>query len=421
MFKYLNISLFFLLSLVLFSDKAIAEEALTWKACIEEARKNHPDLIAAEEAVKVSEADRKSTASALFPQIDANAGASRTKVSGKTSDSYSYGVSGTQLLFDGLKVSDKAKAASESIKAAQYNYKFTSSAVRFRLRSVFINLLKAQELLNIDKQIYDIRRSNLELITLRYESGIEHKGALLNAEADLSRAEFEIAQSERALESSQRALTKEMGRAKFSPMRADGILGINERNLVKPDFESLADKNPSLAKFTAQKNAASFGIKAAEADFFPQLSAQAGVDKKSANWPPEDGQWNSGLTLTLPLFEGGFRHAEVAKARALFNQAEANERGARDGIILTLQQDWAAFQDAVDMAGVQKKFLAAAEERSRIAAAQYSLGLIQFDNWTIIEDALVGAKKALLDAEANALATEASWIQAKGETLEYAD
>jgi len=70
---------------------------------------------------------------------------------------------------------------------------------------------------------------------------------------------------------------------------------------------------------------------------------------------------------------------------------------------------------------VQRKFLEAAQERARIAEAQYSLGLIQFDNWTIIEDDLVGTKKAFLDTQANALLAEANWISAKGETLEYAN
>jgi outer membrane protein TolC len=61
----------------------------------------------------------------------------------------------------------------------------------------------------------------------------------------------------------------------------------------------------------------------------------------------------------------------------------------------------------------------AAEERAKIAEAQYSLGLLQFDNWTIIEDNLVSAKKAFIDAQANALLAEANWVMAKGETLEY--
>ena len=88
---------------------------------------------------------------------------------------------------------------------------------------------------------------------------------------------------------------------------------------------------------------------------------------------------------------------------------------------MALEQTWAALQDSVGTVGVQKKFLDAAEERAKISEAQYSLGLIQFDNWTIIEDDLVNAKKTFLNAQANALLAEANWIQAKGETLEYAD
>jgi len=401
-----------------------AEEILSWQDCIKEAAKNHPDLISAQESVKQSEASKKITASALFPQVDSNLSASTartdTGATSSTADTYSYGVTGTQLLFDGAKTINNVKAAKEFLKAAQYNYRFTSSEVRLRLRTAFINLLKAQELLNITQEIYNIRRSNLELITLRYESGIEHKGALLTAEANLAEAEFEIAQAKRALEVAQRELIKEMGRTKFSPMRAEGDFKVSDVALEKPDFETLAEKNPSLGKLIAQKNAASFGIKAAQADFFPQLSAQAGANKKSSQWPAQNDQWNTGLTLSFPLFEGGLRLAQIDQAKAIFNQAQANERSTKDGVLVTLEQTWATLQDAVETVQVQKKFLEAAQERSKIAEAQYSLGLIQFDNWTIIEDDLVRAKKAFLDNQANALLAEADWIQAKGETLEYA-
>jgi outer membrane protein TolC len=135
---------------------------------------------------------------------------------------------------------------------------------------------------------------------------------------------------------------------------------------------------------------------------------------------PQNDQWNAGLTLSLPLFEGGLRIAQVAQAKALFNQAQSNVRSTKDGVIVALEQAWAALCDAVETVDVQKKFLNAAEERAKIAEAQYSLGLIQFDNWTIIEDGLVSAKKSFLNVQANALLAEANWVQAKGETLEYA-
>ncbi|MCW8799239.1 MAG: TolC family protein, partial [Prosthecochloris sp.] len=51
------------------------------------------------------------------------------------------------------------------------------------------------------------------------------------------------------------------------------------------------------------------------------------------------------------------------------------------------------------------------------ANAQYSNGLISFDDWVIIEDNLVSSKKSYLNAEAELLLAEAQWMKAKGVTL----
>ena len=428
MFKSLRLIIIFLLFFMLVFSQARAQEVLTWQDCIKEAAKNHPDLISSQEAVKEYQANKSITASSLLPQIDSSVSGTTTETTStstsgtkttKTTDTYAYGVTGTQLLFDGFKTYDNVKAASENLKAAQYNYKFTSSEVRLSLRTAFINLLKAQELLNITQEIYNIRKNNLVLITLSYESGLEHKGALLNAEANLDSAKFEIAQAKRSLEVAQRELNKEMGRSQFSALQVKGDFKVEDAVLEKPDFEVLAESHPYLEKLIAQKNAASFGIKAAKADFLPQLSASAGVNRSSAQWPPEDNNWNAGLSLSFPIFEGGLRLAQVAKAKAQFYQAQANQRSAKDELVLALQEAWAELQDTVETVEVQKKFLQAAQERAKIAEAQYSLGMIQFDNWIIIEDELVRMKKAFLDSQAQALLAEASWIQAKGDTLEY--
>ena len=123
----------------------------------------------------------------------------------------------------------------------------------------------------------------------------------------------------------------------------------------------------------------------------------------------------------MPLFEGGLRFAQVSQAQSAYRQAQADERSLKDGLVVALEQNWAALQDTIETVGVQQKQLIAAEERAKIAAAEYSTGFITYDNWSIIEDNLVSAKTRYLGAEANALLAEATWIQAKGETLEYAE
>ena len=122
----------------------------------------------------------------------------------------------------------------------------------------------------------------------------------------------------------------------------------------------------------------------------------------------------------MPIFEGGSRSYQINKIKSQLKQAQANIRSGRDGVIYTLEKTWKNFIDSVEMVFVKKKFLEAAIERAIIANAQYSSGLINFDDWIIIENNLVSSKKNYLDAQANLLIAEAYWIQAKGGMLGYA-
>jgi outer membrane protein TolC len=424
MLKYFKINLIVVIFLLFFVSSTKAEEFLTWEGCIKEAAKNHPDLIAAGEEINQSVASKQETASALFPQVDASVNASTASTAsspGKSTqaDTYNYGLSATQLFFDGAKTINNVRSASEEIGAAKQNFRFTSATVRFRLRTAFIDLLSVQEMLRITQEIYNIRRENMELITLRYESGLEHKGALLTSEADLASAIYDISKAKRNVEVAQRSLVKEMGRSQLTQITVKGNFEIRDSVEIKPDFEKIVKNNPSVQQLIAQKNAANFSLKSAYANFSPSLTGSAGANKNGSHWAPRGNQWNLGLALSMPIFEGGLRIAQVSQAKALLNQLKENERSARDSAILTLEETWAVLQDAIENVGVQNKSLNATEERSKIAQAQYSTGFITFDNWIIIEDNLVKAKKAFLDAQASKLYAEASWIQAKGETLEY--
>lgn len=401
---------------------AQAQTVLTWSDCLKEAQSNHPDLIVAKEAIKESQASKSIKLSPQFPQIDSSLSFSRSKTSGSDrADSFAYGLSGSQLIFDGFKTFNNVQAAKEDIKYAQLDYSFVSSDVLLRLRSAFINLIKYQELLNIVNDIYEIRRQSLELITLRYESGTEHKGALLNSEANLMSAKFDIEKSKRSLDVAKRQLVKEMGKSEIIDLKVQGELVVDKANFERPDFEVLADNHPNYKKAITQTNAALFDIKSTKADFLPKISADTGASRTDAHWPPEKEKWDAGISLTLPLFEGGLRTAQLDQVQSAYKQLKERERSTRDTILVSLEETWAALADAISTVEVQKKYLEATQERAKIAEAQYSLGLIKFDDWTLIQDDLVRFKKSFLEVQANALLAKANWVAAKGETFEYAN
>jgi outer membrane protein TolC len=408
------------LSLIAAVSAPAEERELSWIECVVIAQKIHPDIISAEEKLNQSKQDKSLSKSGIYPQITASESSSTSKVdNAKSTESHAVSVSARQLLFDGLKTSSAVAAAIENIKAAQYNLDVVSSDIRRNLRFAFVELLRSQELLGLTENIAERRKQNVELVGLRYDAGREHKGALLTAKAGLAQAEYEVSQAKRQLELSQSLLNKNIGEGEYKPLKVRGDFSLAVKLDHKPEIFKIAEENPFLKQLIAKKEAARIGIKSAEAEYFPQVYADASAGRSDDRFLPEKERLSAGLSVSIPLFEGGSRKAQVEKSKSTFRQTEADLRSGKDSVIYTLEQTWTNLKDAQENVFVARKFLDAAQERSLIAQAQYSNGLITFNDWTIIEDSLVNAQKSYLNAQTNALITEADWVQAKGGRLDY--
>ena len=418
----LQIRAFLVLLLILVVSSVVHAEAdrvLTWEEAVSEAKINNPDLVSAREKLNQAKANKGIVQSNGLPQLSANANLTTQKsTAAQRLDSNTYGVNAKQLLFDGFKTAHDLAAAEENIKAAQYNYSVVSSNVRLALRTAYVDLLNAQEALSVAINIQQRRKHSLDMLTLRYQGGAEHKGSLMTSQANLAEADFNIEQAKRTIQLSKRRLVKAMGWRNFMPVAAQGDFNVPAADHMEPAFEQMVDQVPLLKELVAQKEAAKYGVKSARADFFPQIYANAGAGRSDTNRSTKKDDWSAGFSMTLPLFEGGLKQAELAKAKANLGQAQADEKSGRDGVILTLADTWTQWQNSVDNVSVQEKFLEAAKERAQIAEAEYGSGLISFNDWIIIEDNLVNNQRSFLNTQANALIAQANWVQAKGETLD---
>jgi outer membrane protein TolC len=434
------------------------EEVLTWEECVAYALANNPDLRSSQELIRQTRANVGIARSGYLPQISASLGLDavrqdsesdlqRLKLSkmrstsqiqsaitndllnGRTTsrtDSVSYGVKGKQLVFDSMKTIYDIKSASSQMDEARYAHAVTSSRLRLNLRVAFVGLLKAQEQIQISKEIAERWKKNLDLVRMRYRAGREHRGSLLNAEANLASARQTLTQAERDLAVAQRSLLTQMGVSSLRPVRADGKLLNKKDEEKKPDFDAIAAAHPAVLQAKSLEKSARYSENARIASFFPVISVTAGADKSKsyADGATSVNKLNSvnlsaGIEFTMPIFTGGSNYYNLDKARSQARKARADEISAREQVVLILEQYWSNWRNAIDRVEVQRKFLEAAVERARISEAEYSLGLVIFDNWIIIEDQLSQMKMSYLDALADQSITEAQWIQAKGETLSY--
>jgi len=405
---------------------AAADEPLTWDACVKEALEHNPDLAAKREAVKQAEAGVTTARSPLLPQLGANIGADRrwrdlgTEItSTTTSNSFHYGLSLQQMLFDGFKSWRVLDQAEINRLAAHWDYDDTSAAVRRNLRAAFVELLRSQSLRDLTQVILTRRQKNIELVQLRYDAGREHRGSLLLAKAQLAQAEADARQADRDVVQAQYSLNRELGRATFTPTRAAGELALSLTVPTQPDFAELVRQHPRWKSLHEATESARLGVEISRSSWYPTISADASTGKSGGTWPVETASSSASLSLNWSLFKGGQRIGENARAEAVYKQAQALEWAGQADLTVNLVKAWSSFSRYADTVEVQHQFLIAAEERSRISESQYTTGLIGFDNWIIIEDDLVQARKSYLNAQSQSLVSEADWIRAEGGTLDH--
>lgn len=393
-------------------------EPLSWTDCVNQARKKHPELTSAREKIYQARSDRSIVRSGILPSVEGTIEASRSKDLNRVeTPSYPMNLNARQLVFDGFTKLNQMKSTDKLINAAVYQYYVVSSDIRLRLRTAFVDLLKAEEFSRIADIIYKRRKQNLELVKLRYEAGREHKGSLLVAEANLAQAEYEIKKAKRDIELAKHKLSRELGNRFYTEINITGSLEQPEEGAKIPNFESIALKNPFLQNIIAQKESARNNVDAAKGNFLPQIYLFGSLGKDESEFFSDREKWTGGIEATVPIFKGGENVAQYRKSKAILRQYEADSLNGFESVLYTLRQTWKVLMDTIDTISVQQKFLNASEERAKIAQAQYATGLISFDDWIIIEDDLVRDRKAYLDSLANALIAQANWNQAKGETL----
>jgi len=392
---------------------------LTWEDCVRLATQQNPDLQASREAVLNSDAVRMGAYSALYPQISASLGYARSYQGANLyspfiySNSYKEQLTLSQMIFNGFATKGNIDQARAQLNLAFASLNGEKASVSFNLKSAFAQLLYAQKLIKIDRDVIDIWQSNSRLVKLLYEGGSEDRGNMELSQANLDQAIYNLDQAVRTRDLSGVQLGVYVGQDLPAPVLAEGELRTDVLP-AKPDFTRLALLTPSYFQHKAQVDAAAAGITIATSGWYPTVTADASVYRSDSALPIKNHGWSAGFGVSYPIFQGGATYFDVKAADASLRQALDNLRSGTNDAALTLAQMFKNMVDAEDNVRIQKELLDATALRYKIAGADYRNGLMSFQDFNTITDAYVDQQQSLLSAQLAAVVAEASWEEARG-------
>ncbi|PKO58565.1 MAG: RND transporter [Betaproteobacteria bacterium HGW-Betaproteobacteria-19] len=228
----------------------------------------------------------------------------------------------------------------------------------------------------------DLRGDALQLVQRRFEAGDIGELEVARARTELASAQSEAHGIGRRRAMAEHALAILLGKppAEFSfPPQALNRIAVQ----VPAGLPSeLLERRPDIAAAERAMAAANARIGAARAAFFPRLSLTGALGYESA----ELGdllQWSSrtfllgplvGGMLSLPIFDGGRRQAELERSRAAWEEDVARYRQTVLGAFREVEDGLATLRILGDQTQAQDEAVAAAERAARLAQLQYREG-----------------------------------------------
>lgn len=280
--------------------------------------------------------------------VSANAGLARTKVFDQTFDTTPTEVGATfqQNVFQGFSTMAKIKGAKGGVAASQAALYATQQDVFLDAINAYINVLNAQEVLNLKKNNQRVLQEYYDLCRQKQEVGVLTATDVAQASARLEGAKYQTIDADAEYQNAQETFRRIYGRTeeKYSD------ISLKRMQHLFPDSveeaEEYAIKNhPALIALNAQEAAARENITVARKSRLPSVDIKASAMQIN-DIPVADKLCDGrvGIYLSMPLYDKGNASANVEKVRHTVAGIQDKTVDTRRMIVEHLRQAWNMYE-----------------------------------------------------------------------------
>jgi len=406
-----------LLGFSLVFSVGLSAETLTWEQCVAEASRNNAAVKSAYESWQASTSRVSAAKGAYLPVVSADFSARYGKnnaiPNSQAEDTYNASISVNENIFNGWADAARIEQNDAEAAIALSALQITKAQTSYDLKTSYANLVYAQRAIRLQESIRDRRKSNLNLVSLRFDNGSENQGSVLLSRAYLSQAELNILQASNNIVTSNAQLSRAMGR--------DGTQSLTVTETIpattvpeRPDFQALALSTPQRIQAVYREKSAQSAITLAKSGYFPTLGVSGSYGRQDDRFFPRDESWSVGVVLSIPLFNGGRDYYSTQAAISSRSAAGSSREDLDRQLVSTLSANMSRLVEARANLNVTQSFLKAAQMRAEIGRSRYNNGLLTFDDWDVIETDLINREQAYLQSQRDYVIAEAAWENGLG-------
>ena len=368
--------------------------AETLRGALAKAYEHNPGLNSARAEVRVTDEGVPLAKSGYRPRIAFSASVAYRNASAQVTTG-SFGIQINQMLFDGFETRNNVGAAEAQVRAAEETLRNVEQNTLFNAASAYMDVIRDRQIASLRAASLDFLREQVRAASSRLQVGEENRTDVAQAEASRSAAIAQLGAARAQAAASAAVYLQVIG------VRPDDLsAALPAVDLLPPDFGSATAiavaEHPAIRATRHLIDAAGFSVKAAEGSLLPNVTASAGLSRDYSNDPAAARPWSNsatiGLTLTVPLYQGGAASAQVRQRKEELGKARIQMDVIRDQVTAALTSAWTQFVASGETV---------AADRELVSAARLALN-------GVIEERKAGQRTTLdvLNAQADVLSAQ---------------
>lgn len=348
--------------------------------------KNNKDIQIQENEIALASANILQARSVFLPQINLAAGYTHNdKVlaenifSGYYNDN-SAGLTLAESIYNGGANQANFKQANLSLEVQRQTLLAKKLDLEFDAKRLYYGLLLAYETLRIARDALDQAIAHYENVQQMYEHGTASRFDLLQSGVQVSLLEPAVVKAKNDIDSLKADLNKLMARKINLPIETKekliySFLDIREDEFLKEAYL----ERPEVKLKSLGIDIDQWGIQMAKSGYRPSIDFLAGYSWRSNNlgnmFNQNQANWNTGLSVNIPIFEGFSTKAKVDAAKVRFAQAKLSKENLNEQIAVDVRKACLDLKQAQAIIKSQSDNVDEAKEALRIAEVSYANGV----------------------------------------------
>ena len=397
-------------------------------ALVDEALKSSPSVASAQAALRVAQASLKASGAALYPEIEASAGATRQKIDtgsfgNPNGGSTIYNLFNAQVgvsygidLFGGTRRGIEAEIARAEFQRYQSEAAYQTLIANVVTAAVQEALVR--KLLEGQLAILADQEKTLKVSQTQFELGGISRADLLIVQSQLASERAKLPQLRAELSAVQNQLAVYLGKAPSE--QAASNFELDELTLPQDLPVSLPStlvrQRPDVLAAEASLRTASANVGIAAANRFPTLalSASYGTQSSKASDLFSSDIWSLGGNLTAPLFNYGALSSLFKGSQAAYEQSTADYKLTVLNAFRDVADSLRQLETDAELLQAQYEASSVAEEALRLSQLQYELGAASYLQLLTAQQQRITARTGYTQARAARLQDTVALFQALG-------